>query len=222
MAVLVLLGVLYVVISAVFGGTQAPRTIVESKLAQYEAQIKADPGSVEPRLEYAKVLIYAGDYAAAKRAIEDGRAALAEGRSPAEFMLLEVHMLVAQEQYGEALALSESLLEEYPKFEVEAKQDLVDKGVTQGAFERLKPGQEILLEIHILRARILAATGEWESVVEETTKALAVDPNAADVLTLRGNAYFELGNTDLARADYERALQFEFEPAAAALEELDK
>lgn len=75
-----------------------------------------------------------------------------------------------------------------------------------------------VLKAYTILGQVNGAMGDFKSAIEDFTKALAIEPNDAVILWLRGAAYTEKGQFDLALNDYDRAINLnpDFEDALVA------
>jgi len=63
-------------------------------------------------------------------------------------------------------------------------------------------------------AAVFLKTKDFKGAMENSTKALAIDPNNVKGLWRRGIAHTHLGDLDVAKVDLESALQFDPENKA--------
>lgn len=199
----------------------APRTMVERQLATFEADVTADPKVPVAWAKYIDVLTYAGQYADAERTIERALKAVPKDQSGI-IELSRVRLLFAQGRLDQALTASRVALSAIDKsVDVETKR-LTDKGVTKSGIANMHLGDKERAAIYVMRARIYRERGAWSDVVDDATKALKLDPLAADVLTLRGMAYAKIGDVAAARKDLEAASKYGYAPAVEALKGLGR
>jgi len=70
----------------------------------------------------------------------------------------------------------------------------------------LMPGRARGEDSHVQRAREAWEDEDWATVITESDLALAVDPDSADALVLRGSAFFWQGAIERAQQDLDRAV----------------
>ena len=76
------------------------------------------------------------------------------------------------------------------------------------------PGEQVHLFL-AARGYAKAALGDYNSAIEDYTKALEKDASYAQAVFNRGNAYFSLRHYDLAMSDYSKALEADVKDAKA-------
>jgi tetratricopeptide (TPR) repeat protein len=78
-----------------------------------------------------------------------------------------------------------------------------------GALDTAARIQPTYREVYVTRASIHTTRREYEATIADCIQALHLNPVDAAVLSLRGNAYFDLGRLQEARADYDAAIAIE-------------
>ncbi len=148
------------------------------------------------------------------------------GGHPARYCALAA--LMGLGHYGEAAQGFEALADAVragPKFkarllsrsseawlllnELDMAMDVADTAV------RLAPAES---EPLIIRARIMAAKGAYWEATDDLGRAIAINPNNADVLAFRASAWRQLEVLDLAQEDATRALKINPNHPSALLE----
>lgn len=87
--------------------------------------------------------------------------------------------------------------------------DLEDLEAANEQVERALEFNSDIFEILVLHGKISALRGDRGKAVNCFSKALLQKQNATDVLALRGTAYLELGELNLAKADFETILSYD-------------
>ena len=72
--------------------------------------------------------------------------------------------------------------------------------------------------LYFERAQALNMQEQYQEVVQDTTRAIALDRHYSDAYVLRASAYIELGNLANAQGDIDSALRFDPQNVAAALQ----
>lgn len=197
---------------------RAPQTAEERQLSALEALTKSKPTDAAAWADYARGLIGVQQYDTAKSVIAKG-SVLTSGAPIV--MVQEVRLLNATGDPKGAIAAGDAVVAKLQKFRAVTLADLKSKGIT--GFVTL-PETEAMLEVTVLEGEIHFKAKEWAPAIASLTLALAEDPTASDVLTIRGETYRAMGKPDLARADYRTALKYlpDYAPAKAGLDALAK
>ena len=212
-------GFAYVVASGVLQ-PHSPRTAMENATQSLEQDLKVDPGNPETWAEYISVLTYAERYSEATTAVEDAFESV-DASMTVPIEVAELELLFVQGEYDAVLDMSDGVLKSIEAGVVFEKETLKNKDVGPSAIADLSIGATERISVHVVRAKVYRAREQWELVIVEADKALAEDPLAADILTLRGIAHAALGDEAAARADLEKALEFGHEPARVELDKLE-
>lgn len=218
--ILILTGFVYVALSGVLQ-PHSPRTAVESAMQTFDRELEETPGDPTMWAEYIEVLTAAGRYSEAAQAVEDSLESVSAS-STALIRIAELSLLFEQEEYDRVLERSEGALSSIEDAIAEELSVLGDKDMSDEALEDMMLGSNERASVYVVRAKVFRQKGQWDLVIDEASKAIAEEPLAADILVLRGIAYVEIGDVDAARSDFERALDFDFEPAREELDKLER
>jgi tetratricopeptide (TPR) repeat protein len=206
--------VVFSLVSGLFA-TQAPRTAIEARLVTLKDAAEGAPGSGSAQRDYIEALVVSGQHGAARDHIDLMKEQL-DGFETTYIYLGELSLLYDLEDYEGVL---ETAQEGYD-YEIEQQEAWVEEQTAAGrdVVTTILP-QSNAISILVYQARASGAMGDTAAGVEYLTRALELEPTAADLLVLRGQGYAELGDTAAARADFEQALVFvpDFEPALEAL-----
>jgi tetratricopeptide (TPR) repeat protein len=181
----------------------APRTAIEARLEVIETYIQESPKNGKVWADYVLAHSTLSRYADAESAWQEARKELAE--LPDELIQAELawaQSLVLQARPEEAIEQADYVIEMDPK----AVEALGKKNPMMAEMNLVETG--ILGPAWVVKGNAAVALGEWQDAVDAYTVALEHDPRAADLMTLRAAAYYELGEHDLARADAREALKF--------------
>ena len=227
-AVFVLTGLLGLVIVSALSGflylyltgflnPPAPRTAIEARIDVIENYLQQSPKNGQVWADYILAQSSLSRYADAERVWREAQVELAE--LPDELIQADLawaQSLIFQSRPDEAIEQAEHVIASDPA----AIEALGRKNPTMAEAGLVVTG--MLGPAWVVMASGHAALGEWADAVEAYSNAIEYDPRAADLLTLRAAAYYELGEYDLARADAEAALRFlpDDRRAQAILEQL--
>lgn len=197
--------VAYALASGVFTNT-APRTAAEYQLAATAEAIAKSPGSGTPYAQRAETLYKLGRVSDAFEVLDAGEAAVGEKTPDILFVLRARAMLLNQEErFADAEEVGNramDLNDAYVKQQIEAN---TAKGLVSGVGTvDQRAGVDIALQL----AAALAAQEKWEEAVTAYSYALAWEPAAGDILTLRGWAYVSMSADASATLDFNEALRF--------------
>ncbi|MDZ4180279.1 MAG: tetratricopeptide repeat protein [Coriobacteriia bacterium] len=195
----------------------APRTAVEARLETIETYLQRSPKNGKVWADYILAQSALSRYADAERVWQEAQVELAE--LPDEMIQADLawaQSLIFQGRPDDAVAQADHVIASDPA----AVEALGRKNPTMADAGLVETG--MLGPAWVVKANGYAALGEWDDAVEAYSAAIDYDPRAADLLTLRAVAYYELGDYELARADAQEALRFlpDDRRAQAILEQL--
>lgn len=189
--------------------------------ADLETAIALDPILPEARLELTRLEIGEGRYPQALEQLQTAELLL-PGSPWVYYLRGQVYLaqgdpLAALEEARRANQLDLTLLPVYrlTGAALQASGQWVDAVVPLEIYLRYIQTPDA--EAQVMLARSYAAAGELEKAVAALGAALEVDPSDADVLLLRGDYYLELGQPDLALADFRQSLRLDPTSFAAGL-----
>ncbi len=213
--VVALTAVLYFVIAVVLSPS-APRTALEAQLVTIQEAVRQTPQSGLAWADYVRTLTGLGDYAGAHTQLDNARSIL-KGDELVYVDIAGVDLLLTEKKYPEAYKAAQKLSKDSDTQREKAIEAVADKGVTMNP-KLVAP--DLAIQVRITRARAAANVKQWDDAIAALTSALEFDANAADVLYLRGEAYFAKGDKANAVTDFKKALKFapDYEPAKKALE----
>lgn len=213
-----LTGVLYALLVGVIN-PQTPRTLFEARLVTLRNVVETVPESGKARRDYVQALL-ANDRRSdalaqaelAKKQLKDLDIVFGE--------LAEIDVYWQDKDYDRVVELASAAYAN----ETKRREEYVAKRQKEVNIKNIDIPVQPLVDLLVYEARAAAAGGDFDRAAKSLTAALKLDPQAADLLVLRGTAYRELGQADKARADYEQALEFipDFQPALDGLEQLGK
>jgi tetratricopeptide (TPR) repeat protein len=195
----------YALATGVFGN-QVPQTAEEYRLVTTAAAIAADPTNGVAYATRAETLYKLGRVNDAFEVLDQGEQAIGDSAPNILFLLRTRMMLLNQEErFAEAEELGVRAMElnnDYVARQIEAN---TAKGIVSGiATIDQRAGVAIALQ----NAAALTAQEKWEDALPYYNYALAWQPSAADIMTLRGWAYVEMGAEASATIDFNQALEF--------------
>ncbi len=207
---------LYIILTGVFN-PPAPRTAIEARLDTIETYLQESPKNGQVWADYILAQSALSRYADAERVWQEAQVELAE--LPDEMIQADLawaQSLIFQLRPEDAVAQADHVIASDPA----AVEALGRKNPTMADAGIVETG--MLGPAWVVKANGYAALGQWEDAVEAYSAAIGYDPRAADLLTLRAAAYYELGEHELARADAQEALRFlpDDRRAQAILEQL--
>lgn len=218
MIILLLLVVLYGVIVGIVSPPQ-PRTATEARITLLEGLVEQNSTSGKAHYDYIVGLSAAGNDSDAYDALDDARVLLT-GWEIAYADAAEATLLFQDEKYDEAMTAARAgydrEMDAREQYVASMKQRNLTVSITDISIEPL-------MTMLIYEARAAGAIGDWQRAIDALSDALAIDPRAADVLTLRAAAHEEAGDSEAALADYRAALTYipDHEPALAGVERLE-
>jgi tetratricopeptide (TPR) repeat protein len=190
-----------------------PRTMVERQIAVTEQAVRLTPANPPAWRDLVSAYIASGDYAGARDAIARGKRALGD---PSDMIAQEARVALLQGRSDEALRLADEAIKAAEKARDAKANELHEKAVIPAVGQLSSPAA---LTAQLVRADVFLLRRQWDAAATAYTKALEEDPQMADVLTLRGEAYLEAGEFALAKADFQAALRFvpDYAPALDGL-----
>lgn len=208
--------VLYAVMSGFF--SSSPRTLIESRLQTLSTAIKASPQSGDARRDYIMALTAAGQYQQAQQVFQQGIKDL-KGFEGTKVYYAGVNLAFTQGDYKGTLKLAQEAL---AADEQARKKEIARVNAEGIKLNDLGFDNDARISILLLQARAFGSLSDWKSTLAPLTAALALDPQATDILTYRADAYRHLGDTAKATADYKKALLFipDYAPALNGLKEI--
>lgn len=215
MLILILIVVLYGVIVGVVSPIPA-RTATEARIKILESAVLNNSTSGKAHFDYVTGLAAAGNMGDAYKAVDRARAVLTDWDG-AYADAAEVALLFQDEKYEEAMEVARAGYERDMKAREAWVEQKRQENVTVAVTD-IDP--EPLITMLIFEGRASGATEDWERAVDAFTEALALSPQSADILVLRGTAYENAGDTALALADFESALTYipDFQAALDGIE----
>lgn len=219
MVVVLLTVVIYGLMVGMFA-KPTPRTATEARLVVLENSVQDVPDSGEARRDYVRALMASDQEAKAISTLERAREDITDDQL-SWLNLAEVDMLWINADYEGVLEVSEQAIATEIEYQQKYIADQLARTIKVGP-EDWRP--QLLMELYVYRARAAGATEEWQMAADALTDALSLDSRQSDLFVLRADAYKNLGEIDLARADLEQALLYIPDHAGAkqALELLDQ
>lgn len=196
---------------------QGPQNYIERDISAFESIVASYPLNPDAWGDYAATLVTAGEYDDAQRVIERGREALTydDGRLSFE----EARLAHAQGDEDAALEKADEAIERATSYRDTRLQELEGQGLIGGG---LAIEVRAIAEGYVLKGRIYTELGQPLEAIAAYSAALEETPNAADILSARGDLYADEEDPESAEADYRAALRFipHYEPALKGLERL--
>ena len=217
--IVLLSGVVYALYTGVMS-VRAPRTAVEARLSVLEAAVQQYPASGDAWREYIEALVASEQLGEATRQLEVAQQSVEELET-GPVAVAELTILWATGDTTSVLERGSALYEE----QVAIREAWIAERQANSnvAFfpEETKP--EVLIEILAYTARAYGVQGDWELATEKLTQAISINPRAANLLVMRGDAYLRNGQYDEAREDFEAALAYipDYEAALSGLEAVE-
>jgi len=181
----------------------APRTALEARMSVAEQAVATNPKSGKVWADLILASAVSGQADKAKKAALDARSRLA--KSPDQLMYSELawaQALMVMMRFDDALEQADRVIELDP--EALAALNKKDPGAAKSGI--LMTG--VLGPAWAVKGNSYGGLGKWEEAVKAYSEVLKHTPGAADVLVSRGRAYYEMGEKEKARKDFERALKF--------------
>lgn len=212
-----LTGVLYVLLAGIVN-PPSPRTLTETELVIAEAGVRTSPQSGDAWSDYVGTLTRLERYREAESQLEKGRKQL-KGQNLLKINLAGVDLYGKMADNEKSLKLAEQCVEDYKKLEAEQIKTEAAKGITV-AREQVAP--KVATKVYFTAARAAARSEKWKVATTYLTEALFYDPLGSDILVARGDMYAKMGESDKARADFEKALEYipDYAPAKQGLDKL--
>lgn len=195
-------------------GSKTPRTAVERDAMVALGQVQKTPKDPNAWMTLASADIEAGKYDDAAAAIK-GLSALT---NRSVVLILKGDLATAQGDISGARGF-------YTQAVAQAKKDheadigkAAQSGVNPSSVGQSRPEEEAYIALGRLDLRVK----DYEAAIKHLQGALAIDPNAADALTMLGDAQTGAGQKDAARKSYTSALKFvpDYQPALDGLKQL--
>lgn len=191
----------------------APRTAVERSIGVYGDAVEQGTTDAVIWADYISALIAGKQYSRAEGAIEDALAAVTDKtslilaqRTRLDFELGDYESTVESADGAIAASREETDI---------MRENFAKRGITS------EPDPSpALANAQLLKAQALAELMQFDDAIEVLDEFLETAPSAADALVLRASYKREAGDIDGARADYEQALLY-IPDYAAALEGLE-
>ena len=195
-----------------------PRTALEAKLTLASEVAATNPSSARAWADYIDALVQTHQYRKAAAVLDQARGSITED-GVSYLNNSELKLLFAQGRYEDVITTAEEAIKQDDALRAKKAAELAKRGITS-AEQSVDTAN--VTEAWLLKAKAQGSLGQWEGAVESLTKALVFDPTAADMLTMRGQAYAKLGKNQSARADFEKALEYipDWEAARQGLEAL--
>ncbi len=202
--VTILCVLLYALLSGVVN-PPAPRTIAESTLYSMSALVKQRPTDGKAWADYVEALYATGDKAGAWAALKEGRKKVEHYRTIRQLNVAEVHLLILDGKNKEAVDKSTTYI-----------QNDIDIRTQENArnFERLivvpymQQDNAPTVRMFVLRATAQGNLKQWKDAIVSFDNALKLQPEAADVIVMRGWAKVEASDTAGAKKDFEEGLKY--------------
>ncbi len=215
--VVALVGLLYAILGG-FLAPSTPRTLVESQLILLKNAARTEPNSGKAREAYILALDASGQKDAARKEY-DSAVKQVVGLERTKVYSAGMTLLLENKDYKGTVTLGTKALaeDEAARKKVIADMKQNDALVTDSQFDNTTR-IEVLLNL----AHAYDLSGDLDASLKQLNSALALDGEAADVLSVRADVYSRLGQKDKAIADYKKALQFipDYAPALAGLKQL--
>jgi tetratricopeptide (TPR) repeat protein len=201
----------YIVTHQGMPSTAQEKVVLDARGAYY-----ASPRDASLAASYAQALSAAGQLDKATGVIEEFRSVEATSPAP-QVTVEEARIAWLRKDIESALRHLETATIECEDLREFRLDEMTKAGLT------MKVEVPELVDVQLLRAKILEEEGRTADAAEALTAALAENPLMADVLVWRGDLTASLGDTEAARADYERSRQLVpvYEPAVNGLGALD-
>lgn len=199
--------VLTVVIYGVLTGLvnpPAPRTRPEAVATLMAASIKEHPGNGKAWADYAEALYASGDKAKAFETLAQARKRVKD-KTINEVNTAEVHLLLLEGRDKDALARSTKYIQKAIDLRDEEYLANKKKGIVI-PYDR--QDNVSLINMFTLRATAESNLEDYKAAEVDYTNALKLEPQAADIMVMRGWVRLRGGNKTGAEEDFNNALQF--------------
>lgn len=216
--ILTLTGALYFLLAGVIN-PPAPRTALEAQLVVVKEAVRLSPQSGEAWADYIRTLAGMKMYRDANRQAELAHKSVTRGDQVVLVDIATVDLYLAQERYQDAYDLIGKVEKEEKVEREKVFKSMASKGVK---VDPLLVAPEIAIDIRLAKARAAAKLKKWDEAIKALNEALKYDPQAADMLYLRGEAKLAKGDTAGAKKDFTAALRLspDYVPAQKALEKV--
>lgn len=182
----------------------SPRTSAEAKLITLESVVKTTPESGKAWRDYIAALGASGQTDKAWDQIKVARTKV-KGLDRSYPNLAELDLLWMQKDYKKVRTKAAAAIKQENKY----RKDYIAARFREGRrISDLDLPVEIPIDILVYEARAAGAMDDWKAASKSLTSALQRDPQASDLLVLRGQSYEEQKQYDKALADYKAALKF--------------
>lgn len=178
-------------------GQDVARTAVERDAIAARANVKATPKDPNAWIALASADIAARKYDEAAAAV----ATLESMTKRSIVLLLKGDLAAARGDLGGARKYYELTI---PQAKKDHEADVARANLQPAS---VRPSRE-MIEAYLALARIDMGAKDYRHAVENLQAALKVDPNAADTLTMLGDAQAGAGQKDAAIVSYKQALKF--------------
>ena len=217
LVVLVVLFLSTIVAALVLGviGTDTPRTARERDLLM--GQYETEAGSIDPTVwkQYIGALIDSGRIQEAQQVVDRGMVVL-DNTSGADMTFAQAQIYYSDGKYEQAIETATEGMDALTAYH-ESQLANPDSAESKG-----QPISENYWGMLYLRAISYRELGRLDEALTDLDTYLEESAAASDVLTVRGDIHYELGDTEAAEADYRRALTHlpDYAPAIDGLEKL--
>lgn len=206
--VLIVIGALLAVISLLYfgyldrGEGAAPRTFGERQLAQTESMREAGVEEASLWRQNVALLIQQRQFARAQAVIDEGKGVI-DDEWGQELLVAQAELYAAQEKYDLAIeTANEAQAKIMEVYETElASPTLPNRAKSWG----VSPTHG---ELSLLKGQIYTAQGKTVEAQAELQAYSDSNPMDASILIDLGNLKFENGDTEGAKADFQKAAQF--------------
>lgn len=182
----------------------APRTQAEALLNSGEAAVQKNPGNGKAWAQYARVLYLTGSKDEAWDALKRARKAVKD-ETILWVNVQEVDMLLTEGKDEDVLKKSKDYIQQDINFRGKANAELGAKGI-KAPLEAID--NEPTIQMFVMRATAEGNLKKYKDAVRDLDNALVLDPQAADIIALRGWAKLNAKDKKGAKADFETALKF--------------
>lgn len=216
--ILTLTGALYFLLAGVIN-PPAPRTALEAQLVVVREAVRLAPQSGEAWGDYIRTLTGLKLFREANKQSEEAHRMVTRGDQVVLIDLATFDLYMTQERYEDAYKLAVKLEKDEKVERDKVMKSMARKGVK---VDPLLVAPEIAIDIRLAKARSSAKMKKWDEAIKALDEALTYDPQAADLLYLRGEAKRENGDAAAAKKDFEAALRLspDYTPAKEALEKV--
>lgn len=184
-------------VHSALGNFYVVRGNIEAAREQYNQQIAMDPGDLFSRVHFAEFKLMAGARAEARKDLET------IAKENPEFIpagSLLASLALEEQRFEECAALVKKTLAQEPadfqSLLVQARLSLARTNISEAiiGFQQLKRTYARVPQVNLELARAYLATNDLDNAVSALNEALAVNPNFADALFLKGQVTFRQGD----------------------------